>query len=141
MTTKAVPSVKPLMPFVKLLTHDPEQLLPFYESVFDFYVADRVTELYPDNDFGLEEIILHSGHDQGCTLVLLRFLHRPNPPGGVILGMKVADVATTIERVLAAGGTVELPLEEMHRHGVRVAFAKDPHGNLIEIIETMDIKD
>lgn len=141
MTTSTATSATAFMPFVKLLTHDPEELLPFYEAVFDFYVVSRVTEPYPDNDFGLEEIILHSGDDRGCTLVLLRFLHRPNPSGGVILGMKVPDVAVAIERALAAGGTIDLPLEEMHRHGVKVVFVQDPHGNLIEIIETIDATD
>lgn len=36
MSSNALTSVKPAMTFVKLITHDPEELLPFYEEVFGF---------------------------------------------------------------------------------------------------------
>ncbi|AYJ48277.1 VOC family protein [Rhodococcus sp. P1Y] len=130
--------VQPTMPFVKLITHDPEELLSFYEDVFGFYVVTRVVEPNPGTDFGIEEIILHSSDDTGCSLVLLKFLERPNPAGGVILGMKVADVQATIEHALSAGASVEMPLQSMERHGVKVVFLADPHGNLIEVIEMID---
>lgn len=127
----------PIMPFVKLVTHDIEELAPFYIEAFDFKIEYRVTS--DDNpEWALDEILMHNANDEGTTLVLLSFHNRPVAgPGGLILGMRVMDIEATLEKVMAAGGSLSRPLKEMPEHGVRVAFVEDPHGTLIEIIEML----
>ncbi|WP_141576563.1 VOC family protein [Actinomadura sp. WMMA1423] len=124
-----------MMPFVKVVTDDPERLLSFYSDVFDFKMVRRVKSS-AGTEWELEEILTHAADDRGCTLVLLKFLARPIPePGGVILGMRVADIDRTLERAVKAGGTIARPLQTITEHGVKVVFVKDPGGNLVEIIE------
>jgi predicted enzyme related to lactoylglutathione lyase len=123
------PAVPATMPFVKLVTDDPEKLLSFYTEVFGFKVIQRV-ESSAGTEWELEEIITHAADDQGCTLVLLKFLARAIPaPGGVVLGMRVPDIDAALERALDAGAVVARPLATETEHGVKVVFVEDPGGD------------
>lgn len=130
-------STPPVIPFVKLVTHDIEALAPFYIEAFDFKIEYRVTS-DDEPEWALDEILMHNAVDEGTTLVLLSFHNRPVvDAGGVILGMRVTDLPATLDKVVAAGGTITRPLKEMPEHGVKVAFVEDPHGTMIEIIEML----
>lgn len=132
------PTNPPVMGFVKLVTHDIEGLLPFYTEVFDFKVEYRVTANEGDPEWGLDEILLHNARDEGTTLVLLSFHDgREVHPGEMILGIKVDDLAATIDKAVAHGATIARPLQNTPEHGVKVAFLKDPRGTLIEAIELL----
>lgn len=125
------------VPFVKIVTDDPETLLAFYSRAFDFKVIQRVKSS-AGTEWELEEIITHAANDAGCTLVLLKFLARPVPePGGIVLGMRVGDIDAALKRAVDAGATVVRPLKTEAEHGVKVVFVQDPGGNLIEIIEPL----
>lgn len=125
------------MTFVKLVTEDPEGLLPFYEKVFHFKVVSR-SVANEGTEWALEEILTHADNDEGCTLVLLRFHARPNAkPGGIVLGMRVVDIEETLRRALECGATLVRPLVTMEKHGVKVAFVEDPGGNLVEVIQLL----
>ncbi len=71
-------------------------------------------------------------------LIVWKWPNRPAPAASdAILGFQTADVDALVERVVAAGGAVvDLP-HDKPQHGVRVAFAKDPDGRLLELVQML----
>ena len=43
-----------------------------------------------------------------------------------------------VDRIVANGGRLHAAIKDIPEMKVRVAFAKDPEGNLAELVETMD---
>src|SRR4051794_30156088 len=57
------------------------------------------------------------------------------PVNSFVVTMDVPDCDAYVERVVSAGGTVALPAQDMGGVG-RVAYVKDPDGNLFGLFET-----
>lgn len=121
--------------FTKLVVGDLARMTAYYEAVFELKQFDRVTA-----DIGIEpidEIML--GRDSGFgpgSLVLLRFTELAPPrAGAVILGFITDDLAKLVDRVVANGGRVHAPIKDIPEMKVRVAFVKDPEGNLAELVQ------
>lgn len=121
--------------FTKLVVGDLEKMKAFYTNVYDLKQFDRVVA-----DIGvdpIDEIML--GRDSGFgpgSLVLLRFTELAPPrPGSVILGFITDDLGALVDRIVANGGRIHSAIKEIPEMKVRVAFAKDPEGNLTELVQ------
>lgn len=122
--------------FTKVLVDDLSAQSSFYCSAFGLTQKTRLT-VGVGND-ALEEVILTTGRSDDGSLVLLRYLERDTPPTGeLVLGFNVADVRATVQRVAELGGSVVKAPTEMAELGVIVAFATDPDGHLIEIVQNL----
>jgi lactoylglutathione lyase len=61
-------------------------------------------------------------------------------PNAMYLTFIVSDIATTLQRLLAQGGTGmtgNAPVES--RPGLSIAFLRDPEGNVLELVDYADI--
>lgn len=123
--------------FTKLVVGDLDKMKAFYTNVFGLKQFDRVKA-----DIGIDpidEIML--GHDSGFgpgSLVLLRFTELAPPrPGAVILGFVTDDLNALIDRIVANGGRLHAAIKDIPEMKVRVAFAKDPEGNLAELVQML----
>jgi predicted enzyme related to lactoylglutathione lyase len=122
--------------FTKLIVHDLEKMAAFYRDVYGLYAVNRVR----GESIGGEEIdeIMMSAdpHATWSSLVLLKYLGRgPSPNGEVILGFTTDDLPALLERVRAAGGGITAPIKAMPELKIRVAFATDPEGHLVELVQ------
>ena len=121
--------------FTKLVVGDLEKMKAFYTNVFGLKQFDRVQA-----DIGIDPIDeimlgLDSGYGPG-SIVLLRFTELAPPrPGAVILGFITDDLNALVDRVVANGGRLHAAIKEMPEMKVRVAFTKDPEGNLAELVQ------
>jgi predicted enzyme related to lactoylglutathione lyase len=123
--------------FTKLVVGDLEKMKSFYMNVYGLKQFDRIKA-----DIGIDpidEIML--GRDSGFgpgSLVLLRFTELAPPrPGAVILGFITDDLQALLDRIVANGGRVHSPIKDIPEMKVRVAFAKDPEGNLAELVQQL----
>jgi len=122
--------------FTKVHVTNLSKQTAFYCSVFGLTEKARLTVGTGADAF--EEVILKTGRSDDSALVLLRYLKRDNPaPEGLILGFNVPDLHATVRQVTKHGGFIAEPAKEMAEHGVLVAFAKDPEGHLIEIVQNV----
>jgi predicted enzyme related to lactoylglutathione lyase len=131
---------------VGLCVTDLERSRTFYETVFGF---THQRDLQPPDDVtgkllgvpepGLTAVYLTLG---SFVLELLRFDRDGNPPaqrrvfnepGLTHLSFAVDDLPATLERVVAAGGSV---VEESHL-GVAV-LVRDPDGQQLELLANAD---
>jgi predicted enzyme related to lactoylglutathione lyase len=123
--------------FTKLVVADLDASARYYRDVFGLHDLHRVQASI--GGAPIDEIILgkDGGFDGG--LILLAFPGSPAPePGAVILGFTTNDLPALVARAVAAGGTV---LEDVHVSteggGRRIAFVRDPEGNLAELVESV----
>ena len=123
--------------FTKLVVDDLEAMADFYCGVFGLHRGTR--EQFEDGVGGepIDEVALVAAPgDAFGSLSLLTFVDRDAPENDeVILGFTTPDLGTTLERVQQAGGSTLGKVKEVPHHGVRAAFARDPEGHLIEIVE------
>jgi predicted enzyme related to lactoylglutathione lyase len=124
--------------FTKIITKNLDGLASFYKAVFGMRELHRVRSSV--NAEPIEEIILTISGDMASepVLVLFNFIERPSlKDSDSILGFIVADLDQAIARVKQGGGTV-IAEPKIHDEGgapVRVAFAADPEGRLLEIVQ------
>ena len=123
--------------FTKLVVGDLDKMKSFYMNVYGLKQFDRIKA-----DIGIDpidEIML--GRDSGFgpgSIVLLRFTELAPPrPGSVILGFISDDLKGLLDRIVANGGRIHSAIKEIPEMKVRVAFAKDPEGNLAELVQTL----
>ena len=121
--------------FTKLVVHDLDKMAAFYGQVFGMKPFDRI-QADIGND-AIDEIMLgvDSGYGPG-SLMLLKFVDLPAPPqGAIILGFMTDDLQALVDRVIAHGGTIHAGIKENSEMNLRVAFTRDPEGNVSEVIQ------
>ena len=123
--------------FTKLVVGDLEKMKSFYANAFGLKQFDRIqAEIGIDP---IDEIML--GRDSGFgpgSIVLLRYTELAPPrPGSVILGFITDDLKGLLDRIVASGGRVHSAMKDIPEMKVRVAFAKDPEGNLAELVQQL----
>ncbi|MAG34462.1 MAG: glyoxalase/bleomycin resistance/dioxygenase family protein [Deltaproteobacteria bacterium] len=124
--------------FTKLVVDDLEKMTAFYSRVFGLKQFDRIQA-----DIGIDPIDetmlgVDSAFGPGA-LMLLKFVDQPAPqPGAVILGFQTDDLQSLVDRVIANGGTLHSEIKDSDVAKLRVAFTRDPEGNLAECIEFME---
>ncbi|MBK6677910.1 MAG: VOC family protein [Rhodocyclaceae bacterium] len=127
--------------FTKIIVDDLDRPATFYKAAFGMREMARIQDaLTPERP--IEEIILTLANDMTSEppLVLFKFLGEPAPKASdVILGFMVPDVDATVERVRSAGGRVVRAPKDQPEHGVRVAFATDCDGRLLEIVQMLTV--
>lgn len=127
--------------FTKIIVDDLDKPAAFYKAVFGMRELARIQDaLTPERP--IEEIILTLADDMTSEppLVLFKFLNEPPPAASdVILGFIVPNVDAVIERVQGAGGKVVRVPKDQPEHGVRVAFATDCDGRLLEIVQMLPV--
>jgi predicted enzyme related to lactoylglutathione lyase len=124
--------------FTKLVVDDLEKMAAFYGQVFDLEQITRMQDAIGSD--AIDEIILGTaGALTPGALILLHYVdERPARNGEVILGFTTRDLPALLDRVRAAGGGVHCDIRDFPDMNVRVAFATDPEGHLIEIVERLD---
>ena len=121
--------------FTKLLVDDLEKAATFYANVCGLRELARVESEIEGRP--IREIMYHPTADAGATFVLLQFMDQPVAGSDVILGFQTEDVASFVERALAAGGSLADPIKSLPEHGVKVAFVRDVEGHLLEVVELL----
>jgi len=124
--------------FTKIVVDDLDRMAAFYQQAFGYRQLQRVHAGVAGEP--IEEIILvqGEGYGEGLPLIVWKWLQRPAPAASdAILGFQSTDVDALVERVLAAGGSVVDPPHDQPEHGVRVAFARDPDGRYLELVQML----
>jgi len=120
--------------FTKLVVADLEKSAAFYEAVFKLEQQFRVEDAIEGRK--IAEIMYQPTHEGAASFVLLSFEDSPEPVvGEIITGFTVADLDRVMADVVAHGGRLTDPIREMPEMGIRVGFARDLEGHLIEIVQ------
>ena len=127
---------KNMFGFTKLQVDDLEKTADFYKAVCGLTEQQRVQSSITGR--AISEIIFNPPYQGAATFVLLKFLDAPKPTNDeVILGFITEDVDAFMQRVEAAGGTVQTAPVPDPEHGVKVGFCTDVEGHLIEVVELL----
>jgi predicted enzyme related to lactoylglutathione lyase len=124
--------------FTKVLVKDLDTLAAFYTKVFGFRQIERLVANAGPGIGEIEEILLSISGDPGQEppLVLFKLLEKPAPKDtDTILGLIVSDFDGVLQRLRAAGGSVVSDSPEHPPTVARCAFARDPEGRLLEIVQ------
>jgi len=131
------PRAEPLS-FTKAIVADLQAMATFYQTVFGLKDVMRVR----GNIAGAahNEIILSPTGEMmpSSTFVLLQFIDRAPPPASdSILGFITPDLDALLRRVRTAGGGVVQESRTMAGLGIKVGFATDPEGRLLELVQML----
>jgi predicted enzyme related to lactoylglutathione lyase len=124
--------------FTKAIVADLPAMASFYKTVFGLKEVMRVQDVIAGQP--IDEIILSPTGEMmpGSSFVLLKFVDQPAPASSdSILGFIAPDLDELLRRLQAAGGTVAQEVRTMPELGIRVAFAKDPEGRLLELVQML----
>jgi predicted enzyme related to lactoylglutathione lyase len=124
--------------FTKAIVADLQAMAVFYQSVFGLKEVMRVQDAIAGE--AIDEIILSPTGEMlpGSSFVLLRFVNQAPPQtSDSILGFMTSDLDDLLLKVQAAGGTVTQEARTMAELGLRVGFAKDPEGRLLELVQML----
>lgn len=121
--------------FTKLMVRDIALLERFYVDVLGLGHLRRIEE--GEGDHAFVEVFLSVGQAPGgAQLVLMQYLNKPAPvPGEALIGLVVDDVDATLAAVQAAGGAVAVPAFTIPEHYLRMAYATDPEGHTLELMQ------
>jgi len=120
--------------FTKLLVGDLDKTAAFYEAVFELDRLAVVEDAIAGRQ--IREVMYKPTQEGGATFVILSFLDATSPiEGETITGFTVANLDDVLSKVKANGGSIADPIRDMPHMGIRVAFARDNEGHLIEIVQ------
>ena len=120
---------------VGIVVRDLDAVSAFYRDVLGLeYVGDLEVTVGTMKRFATGDAVLNLLHlDETPDLA--------NPPGGPqgatglrYLTVRIDDVASGVERCMAAGCAVPVPVFE-YEPGLLIAIVEDPEGNPIELVE------
>jgi lactoylglutathione lyase len=124
--------------FTKMVVADLAAAEHFYTSTLGL---TRLTYIeFGEGSHALKEVILSiAGADpQVARLNLIHYPSRPTPaPGEAIFGFMVDDIEAALEAMIAAGGQIAVPLQDVPEHSLRLAFIADPEGHMVEILQAL----
>ena len=120
----------------KLIAADLEKVAEFYKSVFGLVEQARVRAHIEGR--GVSEILFEPTAPGGATFVLMAYTEGPPPAFSESINLFIVpDVDGQLDKLRAVGGRVTQDAADMPQHGVRVAFARDVEGHLIEIVQPL----
>lgn len=74
----------------------------------------------------------------GAEIALVQYKHHEMPQAGPsVLLFMVENVEESLAAMIAGGGRCTVPVQEIAAHGVKIAFATDLDGNIIEIMQNL----
>ena len=124
--------------FTKIVVADLDASERFYIEALGLA---RVTYVEFGEGVGrLQEVILAVPNDLtgGANLQLIHFPNKPPAaPGETVLGFMVDDVDATVAALIEAGARITVPALEMSEHRLKLAYAADLDGHIIEILQTL----
>lgn len=122
--------------FTKLVVADLAVAEAFYTAVFDLSPTHRVQSDIAGRP--IDEVMFAATAPGASTFVLLTYPDLTEPSSDeVIVGFVTDDVDAVLQRAVEAGGQVAREPRDMPEHGVRVGFATDPEGHLIEVVQVL----
>lgn len=122
--------------FAKTFVHDLDAMAKFYEQVLGLVANNRHQDVMLGRK--IDEITYRPSYPGGPALTLIKYLDSAGPAGGeAVQGFITQDLDATVERALAAGGSVPEPAREIPEFGIRVAFILDPEGHVNEVIQML----
>ena len=120
--------------FTKLVVGDLDRCAAFYEAVCGVRPRARIEGHITGRP--ITEIVYEPTSAGGASLVLLAYDGEPKPASGeIIVGFASADAEAFVARAVAAGGTLVEAVRDAPELRLKVGFAGDPEGHLIEVIE------
>lgn len=118
----------------KMVVADLDAASRFYQQVCGFAEAQRIEATLEGRAF--VEAVMASPAKGGATLVLMAYRDgAPVAVGESVYGFNTEDAAAFLHRVRAAGGSVVEEPVTLAQLGLVVAFAKDPEGHVIEVMQ------
>jgi len=136
-----MPDVRPhgatrdaLYGFSKVFVHDLDAMAAFYEEVFGLVPFNR----HQDAMLGrqIDEITYQATSPGGSSLTLIKYLDSTVPTlGESVQGFTTSDIATLVDRAIAAGGSIPEPIRRIEQFGIQVAFVLDPEGHINEVVQ------
>jgi predicted enzyme related to lactoylglutathione lyase len=124
--------------FTKVLVKDLDKLAMFFKSVFNMHEVQRVKADAGAGIGRIEEIMLSISGNMMLEppLVLFKTLDKPSPrESDSILGFTVFNIDEVLTRLESVGGKVLGETADHPEAVARVAFAADPEGRLLEIVQ------
>lgn len=120
----------------KLVVGNLDSALQFYSRIAGYSEEMRVTETVCGRP--ITESILKAPTDEGSRLMLIAYDDEPRAASGeVILTFQTDDMGEFLETLVAAGGSIADPPRVLEEFGLNVAFARDPEGHLLEIVQSV----
>jgi predicted enzyme related to lactoylglutathione lyase len=120
--------------FTKLVVGDLDRCAAFYETVCEIKPQTRIEGAVGGRP--ITEIVYAPTNKGGASLVLLAYNDAPKPAfGEIIVGFASPDAEAFLARAAAAGGAVVEAVRDAPTLRLKVGFASDPEGHLIEVIE------
>jgi lactoylglutathione lyase len=123
--------------FTKLIVGDLDKSAKFYEAVIGLKPQARIEAEVDGRK--ITEIVYESTANGGANFVLIAYHDTPKTPAGeLILGFLARDINEFMAKVKDAGGKVTTePYESANAGAMKVGFATDPDGHIIEVIQRL----
>lgn len=121
---------------VKVVVDDLDRCAAFYGDVCGLVEYGRADATM--NGMVGTEVMFAPTSEGGAMFVLVKFHGAPAPQStDVLLGFRTDDLEAFCGRLVAAGGRVTQDIVTVAEHGVKVAFAADVEGNLLEVLQLL----
>ncbi|HWV13042.1 MAG TPA: VOC family protein [Sphingobium sp.] len=122
--------------FAKTFVHDLDAMAKFYEDVLGLVPNNRHRDIMLGRE--IDEITYRPSYPGGPALTLIKYMDSQGPAAGeAVQGFIAQDLDATVERAIAAGGSVPEPVREIAEFGIRVAFILDPEGHVNEVVQML----
>jgi lactoylglutathione lyase len=127
---------KALFGHVKVVVDDLDRCAAFYSEVCGLVEYGRADATM--NGRSGTEVMFAPTSEGGAMFVLVKFHGAPAPQStDVLLGFRTDDLEAFCDRLVAAGGRLTQEITTVAEHGVKVAFASDVEGNVLEVLQLL----
>lgn len=122
--------------FTKLVVGDLDKCAAFYEAVAAVKPQARIDAEVDGRK--ITEIVYEPTSKGGANFVLFAWHDAPKPAlDETIIGFSTDDIEGFAARVRKHGGEVFQGPNDRPEHGLKVAFARDIEGHVIELIQPL----
>ncbi len=120
--------------FTKLVVADLDRSAAFYENAIGLVRQRRIDF---DGAAGTgSEILYEPTAPGGAMFVLIHYATKTQPSTGeTVLGFYTDDIDALVARIREAGGAIDTPPYAIPEMKLRVAFARDPEGHVLELLQ------
>lgn len=122
--------------FTKLVVGDLDKCARFYEAVAGLKAQARIDAVVDGRN--ITEIVYEPTSKGGANFVLFAYHDAKTPvKDETITGFSTDDIEGFARRIRENGGSVYQGPDDRPEHGLKVAFARDPEGHVIELIQPL----
>jgi predicted enzyme related to lactoylglutathione lyase len=122
--------------FTKLVVGDLDRCAKFYEAVCGLKPQARIDAVVDGRE--ITEIVYEPTAKGGANFVLFAYHDTPRPvTDETIIGFTTDDIEGFAARIRQHGGSVYQGPDDRPEHGLKVAFARDIEGHVIELIQPL----